>query len=111
MKEEHLDGLSLGSEVFNPSTGTYLGYISNIQSEQARYFKNTPDENGNIPVYTYSDIYDVYITVICDDAQIDETGFCNIGSTRILVGSQIYFSSGYLNRVGYCTRFEIKNNG
>lgn len=111
VKEEHLDALSLGSEVFNPATGTYLGYISNIQSEQARYFKNTPDENGNIPIYTYSDIYDVYITVICDDAQIDETGFCNIGSTRILVGSQIYFSSGYLNRVGYCTRFEIKNNG
>ena len=88
-----------------------LGYISNIRWEPTLYYDSKADENGNIPVYAYSDVYDAYVTIVCDNATVDETGFCNIGNTRILVGSQIYFSSGYLNRVGYCTRFEIKSAG
>ena len=97
--------------VIDSATGTSLGYISNIRWEPTQYFDSKADENGNIPVYAYSDIYDAYVTVVCDSATVDETGFCNIGNTRILVGSQIYFSSGYLNRIGYCTRFEIKSAG
>ena len=81
------------------------------RSGKRTFLRKVFDENGNIPVYAYSDVYDAYVTIVCDNATVDETGFCNIGNTRILVGSQIYFSSGYLNRIGYCTRFEIKSAG
>lgn len=111
IRDEHRHALTAGNEVFNSATGASLGYISNIRWEPTQNFDVKDAENGAIPVYSYSDIYDAFVTVTCDEAEIDEIGFCNIGSTRILVGSQIYFSSGYLNRVGYCTRFQIKSAG
>ena len=87
------------------------GKIGTVRIDAVSRIPGKTDENGNIPVYAYSDVYDAYVTIVCDNATVDETGFCNIGNTRILVGSQIYFSSGYLNRIGYCTRFEIKSAG
>ena len=111
IKEEYRSALAAGNEVFDSATDMPLGYISNIRWEPTQYYDSKADENGNIPVYAYSDVYDAYVTIVCDNATVDETGFCNIGNTRILVGSQIYFSSGYLNSVGYCTRFEIKSAG
>lgn len=109
VEEEHLSALVLGAEVFDSATGNPIGYITNIRSEKAKYASSEEDERGNVPVMVYDDIYDVFVTVVCTSATVNETGFCNIGNLRILVGSQIYISSGYLNRTGYCTRFEIRD--
>lgn len=109
VEEEHLSALVLGAEVFDSATGNPIGYITNIRSEKTKYASSEEDERGNVPVMVYDDIYDVFVTVVCTSATVNETGFCNIGNLRILVGSQIYFSSGYLNRTGYCTRFEIRD--
>lgn len=109
VKKDQLSALVLGAEVFDSATGKPMGYITNIRSEKARYFSGEEDERGNIPVYIYDDMYDVFVTVVCTSATVNEIGFCNIGNVRILVGAPIYFSSGYLNRTGYCTRFQMKN--
>lgn len=109
VRDEYRKVIVPGAVVYNSAKDdVVLGTIVSVVAENTRLLDDEVDENGNPVVYTYEDVFDLYITVRSDDATINGEGFCDVAGTRLLVGSEIYFSSGLFSRVGYCTAYNVK---
>lgn len=109
VRDEHRRAIVPGATVYNSAEeDVILGTIVSVTAENTRTLDPQMDADGNPVVHTYDDVFDLYITVRSEDAKLTDEGFCNVAGTRILVGSEIYFSSGLFNRVGYCTAYNVK---
>lgn len=109
VREEHANAIVPGAAVYNSAKDdVVLGEVVSVEKVNTKQLDSQVDENGDPVVYVYDDVFDLFITVRSENAAVDSEGFCDVGDTRILVGSEIYFSSGWFSRVGYCTAYSVK---
>ncbi len=107
--EEALSLFAEGVIVKDSVTGTQLGNIVSVSTENSFYYGSTAvmDPDGGdyiLPVSVYSNKYDVYVT-IRTEAELDERGIHYVGDTQILVGSTVYFRIPSFASVSYITNF------
>jgi hypothetical protein len=104
---EYLSSITEGQTVKDSETGAVLGTIRSVRTENAKYYGNTavPSESGyTISTSEYEDKYDVYVTISAY-AKEDERGIYSVGSTRVLVGSAVYFKVPSFASVSYIVEF------
>jgi hypothetical protein len=102
-----------GDTVKDSVTGEVLGKILSVSAEKAKYVGNVAvEEDGNLTlaVTDYDDLYDVYVKISAD-ALADDRGICTVGTTRILIGSPVYFKVTSFKSVSYITEFSTRNAG
>lgn len=109
--EDVLDLIKVGESVKDSISGTELGTIRAVRSENSPYYGSIaiPDKNGGytLPKSEHADKYDIYVT-ISGFGSAGENGVYTIGSTKILVGSAVYFKIPSFSAVSYITAFTIK---
>ncbi len=111
--EKNLSLIKVGDTVKDSSTGKVIGTIVNVETKKSVYYGNTAiSENGvlTLPQTEYADQYDVYI-LISAEANKDSRGIYSIGSTRIVIGSPVYFKVPSFAAVSYITEFSTRIPG
>ena len=114
----NVDGSSLplikeGDKVKDSVTGELLGVIVAVRAEKAQYVSNIAVEQDGalaLAVTDYEDRYDVYVKITADALE-DERGIYTVGTTRILIGSTVYFKVPSFKSVSYITEFSTRNAG
>lgn len=102
-----------GDTVKDSVTGSVLGKIVSVRSEKAKYYGTVAvEEDGILTLATtdYEEKYDVYVK-ISTSAEKDERGIHTVGSTRIVIGSTVYFKVPSFASVAYITEFSARTPG
>jgi hypothetical protein len=88
-------------------TGSVIGEIVSVYTENTKFYGNVAvmTENGPVlPVSEYEDRYDVYVTVVATAGR-SENGIHYVGNTKILIGSTVYFKIPSFTATSYVTDF------
>lgn len=106
--------IKVGDKVKDSVTGELLGTIVSVQAEKSKYVGNVAVEQDDgsltFAVTDYEDQYDVYVKISAD-AMADERGIATVGSTRIVIGSPVYFKVPSFKSISYITEFSTRNAG
>lgn len=111
--ETSLEMIQKGLTVKDSVTGEVIGTIVNVQKTPSRYYSKTAIEKDGVytlSVSEYEDVYDVTVTINTTAAK-DARGIHQIGNTRILVGSKVYFKIPSFTSVSYITKVSTSNPG
>ena len=111
--ESSLPLIKNGDTVKDSVTGSVLGTIVDVRYEKAKYYGTVAvEEEGLLTLATtdYEDKYDVYVK-ISTSAEKDERGIHTVGSTRIVIGSTVYFKVPSFAAVSYITEFSARTPG
>ncbi len=105
--------IKVGDKVKDSVTGEPLGTILSVRTEKSKYVGNVAVEQDGVltfPVTEYEDQYDVYVKISADAIQ-DARGIYTVGTTRIVIGSPVYFKVPSFKSVSYITEFSTRNGG
>ena len=105
--ESALPFIEQGHTVKDSVSGAVIGEIVAVRQEKSKYYgtvaKQTED-GYELPVSTYEDKYDVYVTIVAT-AGVDDRGIHYVGDTRILIGSTVYFKVPSFTSVSHVIDF------
>ncbi len=103
-----------GTLVKDSVSGKVIGEIATVRTEKTKYYGTVAASDGNggyvVPSSEYDEKYDVYVTVLCS-AELDARGIHHVGSTKVLIGSTVYFKIPSFTSISYITDYTLMPMG